>query len=161
MDRPTAAVLTISDSSARGLRTDLSGPAVKEALQRRGFEVIAGEVVADEFDQIREALIRLCASAALVVTTGGTGIALRDVTPEATRDIADRILEGVAERMRAEGVRKTPRAILSRGICAVRGKSLILNVPGSPTGAVESLEAVITVLPHAIELLAGQTEHRS
>ena len=95
----------------------------------------------------------------LIVTTGGTGIAVRDVTPEATTKICDRLLDGVAEKMRSEGLKKTPFAALSRGVCGVRGKALILNLPGSPKGALESLDAVASLLPHAIELLSGKTEH--
>lgn len=154
----TAAVLTVSDSTSRGEREDLSGPAVAEVLKRK-FEVIAQEVVADSQAAIRKSLIRLCGKARLVVTTGGTGIAARDVTPEATRAVCKRLLEGVAERMRFEGAKKTPFAALSRGVCGVRGKSLILNLPGSPKGAVESLEAVIELLPHALQLLSGDTKH--
>lgn len=156
----TAAVLTVSDSSAGGKRADLSGPAVAGVLQVRNFQVIATDVVADDQIAIRKALIRLAGEARLVVTTGGTGIAARDVTPEATRAVCKRLLEGVAERMRSEGIRKTPFAALSRGVCGVRGKSLILNLPGSPKGAVESLESVIELLPHALQLLAGDTEHK-
>ena len=103
--------------------------------------------------------MEMCHQAQLVVTTGGTGIAERDVTPEATRSVADRIVDGVGERMRAEGSKKTPLAALSRGVCAVRGKSLILNLPGSPSAATESLAAVIDILPHALDLLAGKTTH--
>src|SRR5450631_1594268 len=155
----TAAVLTVSDSSARKERTDVSGPAVVEALRKRNFSVVATQIVPDKQTAIRKALIQLTAKARLVVTTGGTGIAPRDVTPEATRAVCKRLLEGVAERMRAEGAKKTPLAALSRGVCGVRGKSLILNLPGSPKGALESLEAVIDLLPHALQLLSGNTEH--
>jgi molybdopterin adenylyltransferase len=156
----TAAVLTVSDSSARGERADVSGPAVAEMLREGNFRVVTTEVVADDQPAIRKALIRLAGKVRLVVTTGGTGIAARDVTPEATRAVCKRLLEGVAERMRFEGAKKTPFAALSRGICGVRGQSLILNLPGSPKAAVESLESVIDVLPHALQLLAGNIEHR-
>src|ERR1700688_2066205 len=116
----TAAVLTVSDSSARGQRADLSGPAVAEILKKRNFAVVATEIVADDQSAIQEAIIRLAGKARLVVTTGGTGIAERDVTPEATRAICDRVLEGVAERMRVEGSKKTPLAAPCRGICRAR-----------------------------------------
>jgi len=155
----TAAVLTVSDSSARGEREDLSGPAVAETLNKRNFAVVETRVVADSRAAIQKMLIRLSGKARLVVTTGGTGIAKRDVTPEATRAVCKRLLEGVAERMRSEGAKKTPFAALSRGVCGVRGKSLILNLPGSPKGAVESLESVIDLLPHALQLLSGNTKH--
>jgi molybdenum cofactor synthesis domain-containing protein len=159
LDRTRAAVVTVSDSCSRGEKVDLSGPAVAEALERRNFQVVARSVVADERAAIQERLIELCRSARLVVTTGGTGIAPRDVTPEATVAVCDRLLEGVAEQMRSEGARKTRFAALSRAVCGVRGTSLILNLPGNPVGAVESLDAVIDLLPHALDLLAGRTEH--
>jgi molybdopterin adenylyltransferase len=155
----TVAVLTVSDSSARGERSDLSGPAVAEFLQRHNFQVVASQVVPDDRIHIEDALMRLAEKARLVVSTGGTGIAGRDVTPEATRSVCERLVEGVAERMRLEGGKKTPYAALSRGLCGVRGRCLILNVPGSPQGAVESLEAVINLLPHALQLLQGDTKH--
>lgn len=156
----TAAVLTVSDSAAVGKRADLSGPVIASILQKHNFRVVAAEVAADDQAAIRKMLIRLAGKANLVTTTGGTGIAARDVTPEATRAVCKRLLEGVAERMRYEGARKTPFAALSRGVCGVRGKSLILNLPGSPKGAAESLESVIELLPHALQLLAGNTEHK-
>jgi molybdopterin adenylyltransferase len=155
----TAAAITISDSCASGRRTDLSGPAVVEVLKQNGFAILGTEIIADDQAAIEKLLLRLASEVCLVVTTGGTGISPRDITPEATRAVCDRLLDGVAERMRAEGVKKTPFAALSRGLCGVRGKSLILNLPGSPAGAVESLAAVIEILPHAIGLLNGNTEH--
>jgi len=158
-DRVLAAVVTVSDSCSRGEKKDLSGPAVAETLERRGFQVIERVVVPDECSQIQEKLMALCGVARLVVTTGGTGIAPRDVTPEATRAVCEKLVEGIAERMRAQGMRKTRFAVLSRGLCGVRGTSLILNLPGSPAGAIESLDAVIDLLPHALELIAGRTEH--
>jgi len=155
----TAAVLTVSDSCARGERADLSGPAVAEALRKRRFSIVGTEIISDEQAFIQKAILYWTAEARLVVTTGGTGIAERDVTPEATRGVCERLLEGVAERMRSEGSKKTPFAALSRGVCGVRGKALILNLPGSPKGAVESLESVIELLPHALQLLSGDTRH--
>jgi molybdenum cofactor synthesis domain-containing protein len=154
-----AAVLTISDSCARGEREDLSGPTVAKVLAEHGFALAGTAVIPDESARIQQALIDWTKRVRLVVTTGGTGIAPRDVTPEATAKVCDRILDGVAERMRMEGAKKTPFAALSRGICGVLGKSLVLNLPGSPKGAVDSLNAVIDLLPHALQLLAGNTEH--
>jgi molybdopterin adenylyltransferase len=155
----SAAVLTVSDSCARGDRIDLSGPAVTETLRKRNFSIVGTEVVSDDQPEIEKALVYWAGEARLVVTTGGTGIAERDATPEATRHICQRLLEGVAEHMRREGAKKTPFAVLSRGICGVRSQSLILNLPGSPKGAVESLESVLDLLPHALQLLSGKTEH--
>jgi molybdopterin adenylyltransferase len=157
--RSSAAVVTISDSSSQGTRVDRSGQLVAEALAKKKFQVVAHEVVPDDVKAIRRVLLRLTRKARFIVTTGGTGIAPRDVTPEATRTVCDRLLEGISERMRSEGMKKTPFAALSRGICGVRGKCLILNLPGSPAGAVESLEAVIDLMPHALDLLSGKTRH--
>jgi molybdopterin adenylyltransferase len=155
----TATVLTISDSCARGERADLSGPAVAAVLRRRNFSLVGTEIVPDEQPAIEKAIVRWAGESRLVVTTGGTGIAERDVTPEATREVCPRLLEGLPERMRLEGAKKTPFAALSRGVCGVRGESLILNLPGNPRAAVESLESVIDLLPHALELLSGTTDH--
>jgi molybdopterin adenylyltransferase len=155
----TATVLTISDSCARGERADLSGPAVAAVLRRRNFQLVGSEVVPDEQSAIEKAIIHWTGESRLVITTGGTGIAERDLTPEATRRVSTRLLEGVAERMRIEGAKKTPFAALSRGVCGIRGESLILNLPGSPSAAIESLESVIDLLPHALDLLSGKTEH--
>jgi molybdopterin adenylyltransferase len=155
----TAAVVTVSDSCARGEREDVSGPAVAHFLQKLHFAVAVREVVPDDSIQIQNLLIRLAREVRFVVTTGGTGIAPRDVTPEATVAVCDRLLNGVAERMRSEGSKKTPFAALSRAVCGVRGCALILNLPGSPAGAVESLEAVVGLVPHALGLLSGKTEH--
>ena len=159
-ERWTAAVITVSDSSSSGQREDVSGPAVVSVLEQNQFQVVARETVPDDQTAIETVLLRHCSQARFVVTTGGTGIAARDVTPEATSAVCERLLDGVAERMRSEGAKKTPFAALSRGVCGVRGRALILNLPGSPAGAVESLEAVAGLLPHAIELLSGKTEHR-
>jgi len=155
----TAAVLTVSDSAARGERADLSGPATAELLRQNGFEVEFRRVVADEQGEIEDALSQFAERVQLVVTTGGTGIAERDVTPEATRAVCSKLIEGIPEKMRAAGLAKTPFAILSRGLCGVRGRTLILNLPGSPKGAVDSLLAVVDILPHAVDLLAGKTGH--
>lgn len=158
-DRLTAAVITVSDSCARGEREDLSGPAVAKLLGKLRFSIVQREVVSDDSIKIQNLLVRLAREVRLIVTTGGTGVAPRDVTPEATVAVCDKLLDGVAERMRSEGTKKTPLAALSRGVCGVRGRALILNLPGSPTGAIESLEAVAELIPHALELLRGKTEH--
>jgi molybdopterin adenylyltransferase len=158
-DRLTAAVITVSDSCSRGERKDLSGPAVAQLLQKLDFSVVQREIVADDSTKIKNLLIRLAREVRLIVTTGGTGVAPRDVTPEATAAVCDKMLDGVAERMRSAGAKKTPLAALSRGVCGVRGHALILNLPGNPAGAVESLEAVAELIPHALDLLSGKTAH--
>src|ERR1700732_2781377 len=155
----SAAVVTVSDSCARRERVDVSGPAVADLLEKFGFRVLAKQIVQDDSMQIQNALVHLALEVRFIVTTGGTGIAERDVTPEATEAICERLIEGVAERMRSEGFKKTRYAPLSRGVCGVRGKTLILNLPGSPGGAVESLQAVVDLVPHALNLLDGKTEH--
>jgi molybdopterin adenylyltransferase len=154
-----AAVITVSDSAYQKVRTDLSGPAVSDALTAAEFLVSVKNTVPDEKDRIAAAILEAAELAQLVVTTGGTGIAARDVTPEATLSVCERVVPGLAELMRSEGAEHNKMAPLSRGVCAVRGRTLILNVPGNPQGAVESLKAVLHLLPHALELLSGNTSH--
>jgi molybdenum cofactor synthesis domain-containing protein len=159
MDRPRAAVLTVSDGVAEGTRQDSSGQAVTDALEAAGFDVVRREVVPDDRERIESVLRTLAADASVVVTTGGTGFGPRDVTPEATRAVLDREAPGLAEVMRAAGRRTTPMAALSRAVTGTIGSTLVLNLPGGRSGAVESLEAVLPILPHALELLAGHTRH--
>lgn len=156
-----AAVLTISDSAAAGRRADRSGPAVRDRLEKLGWRVSIMEVLPDEAKGIGERLRALADEGAVsaIFTTGGTGVALRDVTPEATRAVIDREIPGLGELMRARGLRVTPMAVLSRAVAGTRGKVLIVNLPGSPKGAVESLDAIVEVVPHVLDLLRGHTEH--
>jgi molybdopterin adenylyltransferase len=156
-----ARVITCSDSAIRGEREDRSGPAVRDALTKAGFEVDRIVVVADELDSIAAAIEQATAAGArLVVTTGGTGIAPRDVTPEATMRVCQRIVPGFGELMRLRSLEKTPMAPLSRAQAATRGAALVINLPGSTKGAVENLESVLHLIPHALELLGGERIER-
>ncbi len=156
-----AAVLTVSDSCYRGERPDRSGPEVAERLRALGWEVLAQGIVPDESDAILLALQQWATRDDLdaIFTAGGTGVAPRDVTPEATRAVIEREVPGLAELMRAEGVKNTRRAALSRAVAGTCGDKLILNLPGNPRGAVESLDAVADLLPHVLELLRGDSPH--
>ncbi len=155
-----AHVITVSDGVSAGTRDDVSGPALLDVLKRASFQVSGPEVVPDAEDRISDAVVAAVVDGAdLVVTTGGTGLGPRDVTPQATSLLIDYEVPGIGELMRRAGESSTPMAALSRGVAGVRGQALILNVPGSVNGATESLEAVIPVLGHAIQLLHGDTKH--
>lgn len=151
------AILTISDSVHTGKYEDRSGPAVVGRCRELNWEVVSSSVLPDEQGQIENALKVLADTrdADLVLTTGGTGVGPRDVTPEATMAVAERMIPGFAERMRAEGVKKTDRAVLSRAAAGIRGTTILVNLPGSPTGAIESLDAIAGLLPHAVAVLHG------
>lgn len=152
-------IVTISDSVASGTREDLSGPALEQRANELGWNIIEKAVIPDEKAIITETVIGLCGICDVVLTTGGTGLAPRDVTPEAVRMIADREVPGFGELMRSEGIKSTKFAALSRGGAITRGVTLIVMLPGSPRGAVQSLNAVVELMPHAVDLLHGRTEH--
>ncbi len=155
-----ARVITCSDTSFRGEREDRSGPAVRELLVAHGYDVDVVALVPDDIERIATAILDAIAHGnRFVVTTGGTGIAPRDVTPEATLRVCERVVPGFGEVMRATSLQKTAMAPLSRAQAAIHAEALVLNVPGSPRGAVENLEAVLHLVPHALELLAGNTRH--
>ena len=155
------AVITVSDSAFTGKRADVSGPRVKARLEQLGWVVALTDIVPDDSGMIRERLIAVADAGHVgaIFTTGGTGIATRDVTPEATRAVVEREIPGMGELMRARGMASTPFATLSRAVAGTRGRVLIVNLPGSPKGAVESLDAIVELVPHVLELLNGHTEH--
>jgi molybdopterin adenylyltransferase len=148
-------ILTISDRSSRGERPDLSGPALVELVKVQGWQVIRSAILPDDLDNLRETLSSWADSGGMdvLITTGGTGFAPRDITPEATRLVIEREAPGLAEAMRLESIKNTPHSMLSRSVAGIRGRVIIINLPGNPKGAVESLKVVLPVLVHAVELL--------
>jgi molybdopterin adenylyltransferase len=167
MEKPIrAAILTVSDRSARGERPDASGPALIVEIAQAGWLLVEQKIVADERLEIEQVLLQWCSKGAidLILTTGGTGFAPRDVTPEATIAVIERQAPGLAEAMRQDSLRITPHAMLSRAISGIRGRTIIVNLPGSPKAAIENLRTILAVLPHAVELLrddpAGESGHR-
>lgn len=157
-----ARILVLSDAAFEGRREDQCGPALHKTLESHGWTVLGCEILPDDPERIRTRLADYTQSGDcdVVLTTGGTGLSPRDVTPEATRAVIEKEIPGLAELMRAEGLKKTRRAVLSRGVAGVRRGRLIVNLPGSPRGAVESLESILDLLPHAIDVAQGRTEHQ-
>ena len=151
------AVVTVSDLGFRGEREDRSGQALVERLETEGFEIFFKIVIPDEYAEIRKVLADLADAEkpALIITTGGTGVSPRDVTPEATLSVIERAVPGMAEAMRAASLLKTPHAMISRAVAGIRGKTLIINLPGSPKGAIENLEVILPALPHALDKIQG------
>ncbi len=152
-------ILTISDSGAQGKREDTSGQAIAEIMSSHDFKVVRREIIPDEKDLIQQKLIQWCDSKEidLVLTTGGTGLGPRDVTPEATSPVIERPVPGISEAIRMETLKKTPMSMISRGVSGVRGRCLIINLPGSPKAVRECLEIALPVIPHALDLLRGKT----
>lgn len=152
-----AAVVTVSDRCSQGIREDVTGSKLVDMLKQEGYDVVDVRIVPDERDQIAKVLRELCdvSKCDLVVTNGGTGVSPRDVTPEATRDVIEREVPGMAEAMRAESLKKTPHAMLSRAVVGIRGETLIVNLPGSPKGAIENFEVIKHAIPHALEKIHG------
>lgn len=151
------AVLTLSDKGSQGKRKDRSGPIIEKMVKKIGGEVIHYDILPDEKALIKKKLVSLCRAADLVLTTGGTGLSPRDVTPEATREVITRPIPGIPEAMRLTGLKKTPFSMISRAAAGVRNRTLIINLPGSPEAVRENLETVLPVIPHAVEKIKGST----
>jgi molybdopterin adenylyltransferase len=155
----TAGVLTVSDSAARGDVSDESGPVIRHLLKQHGYNVLLHKTVPDEVQDVRDILITWIdrTSVDIIVTTGGTGLFPRDITPEATKSVIEREVPGIAEAIRIKGLDFTPRAMLSRGVTGVRGKTLIINLPGSPLAVVQGMDVILPVLKHALDKIKGDT----
>ncbi|WP_076545376.1 MULTISPECIES: MogA/MoaB family molybdenum cofactor biosynthesis protein [Halanaerobium] len=157
------AVLTISDKGSKGERKDLSGPVIKKMMENIGADIVYEEIIADEKEEIKETLIKIADQkvADLILTTGGTGFAKRDITPEATLEVIEKEVPGIPEKIRAETISITPQAALSRARAGIRKQTLIINFPGSPKAVRECLEAAIEIIPHGVKILKGKiTEHQ-
>ena len=152
-----AVIITVSDRGARGEREDGSGPEIARMLEAAGLEIIGRRIIPDEKEMIRQMLLEWCAGgdADLILTTGGTGVSPRDVTPDATREVIDREIPGMAEAMRRQSAAITPHAMISRALAGIRGRTLIINLPGSPKGATENLSVLLPALTHALEKIKG------
>jgi molybdopterin adenylyltransferase len=153
----SVAVLTISDKGSKGEREDTSGPLIAEILKPIGADVRHYEIIPDEKNLIKQTVTKYCGKVDLILTTGGTGLSPRDVTPDATLEIIEKEVSGIAEVIRSEGFKKTSRAVLSRAVAGIKGKTLIINLPGSPKAVKESLEIILDVIPHAVEKIKGNT----
>lgn len=153
----SVAVLTISDRGSRGEREDLSGPLISEILKPIGADVKYYEILPDEKNLIQEKLTHYSGKVDLILTSGGTGLSPRDVTPDATLEVIDKEIPGIAEAMRSEGLKKTRKSMLSRAVAGIKGETLIINLPGSPKAVRESLEVILDALPHAVEKIKGDT----
>jgi len=153
----TVAVLTLSDKGSKGEREDLSGPLIADILKPIGADLKYYEILPDEKELIKKKLMEYCSKVDLILTTGGTGLAPRDVTPDATLEVIDKEVSGIAEVMRSEGFKKTRRAVLSRAVAGIKGNTLIINLPGSPKAVKENLEIILDVIPHAVEKIKGDT----
>jgi molybdopterin adenylyltransferase len=152
------AILTLSDKGSKGEREDKSGPTIERLVRKIGAAIVHSEILPDDKVKIKRKLMSLCKKADLVLTTGGTGVSPRDVTPDATKEVIDYEVPGIAEAMRAKGLKKTPYSMISRAVAGIRGKTLIINLPGSPKAVKENLAVVLPVLSHTVEKIKGSSE---